>query len=196
MTGVPHNEGDDAAWLNQPNNDEDRAFVANHVKRRKLYRQISGTEVPLFPHDNDPELLKEFCYEANRPRWVLYGTPAGGAGMHGCFEIGCSVVAICYDDHHRKLLETFLLQRAVEGMVSGMSMVFKDAILQARSAELHLAQSQEKSKNEKDRSKKDNPGEVAGEDKKKIKKKSRKEKSASDSDDSDSSSSPTPKKSK
>ena len=56
--------------------------------------------------------------------------------------------------------------RAVEGIVSGMSMVFKDTILQARSAELHLAQSQEKSKNEKDRSKKDNPGEVAGEDKK------------------------------
>ena len=82
MTGVPHNEdegeqekardvddGDDAAWLNQPKYiDEDRAFVASHIKKRKLYRQLSGTDVPWFPHDNDPELLKEFCFEANRPR--------------------------------------------------------------------------------------------------------------------------------
>ena len=235
MTGVPHNEdpgeqekakdvdeGDDAPWLNQPNpnqpdKDEDRAFVASHVKKRKLYRQLSGTDVPWFPHDNDPELLKELCFEANRPRWVLYGTPAGGAGIHGCFEIGCSVVALCYDDHHRELLETFMLQRAVEGMASGMSMVFKDAVLQARSAELHLAQSQEKAKNEKDRSKKDNSGVLPGDahaqddkdnskkDKKKkkgqdqdgkSKKKSKKEKSASDSDTKESSSAPTPKKSK
>ena len=189
MTGVPHNEdegekekardvdvGDYPAWLKQPKYiDKDRAFVASHTKKRKLYRQLSGTDVPWFPHDNDPELLKEFCFEANRPRWVLYGTPAGGAGIHGCFEMGCSVVALCYDDHHRKHLETFLLQRAVEGMVSGMSAVFNDAVLHARSVELHLAQSQEKSKNEKekskneteksnnkkDRRKKDNPGEVA-----------------------------------
>ena len=99
-------------------------------------------------------------------------------------------MALCYDDHHRKLLETFLLQRAVEGMVSGMSMVFKDTVLQARSAELHLAQSHEKSKNEKDR-----PGPVAGEAKDKKKKKapknSQEESSPSSSDDSDVSSART-----
>ena len=49
-------------------------------------------------------LLKELCWDAGRSRWVLHGvnfTPwsiknlsqAGGAGIHGCFEMGCSVVA-------------------------------------------------------------------------------------------------------
>ena len=98
-----------------------------------------------------PDLLTEFCYEACRPRWVLHGTPAGGAGIHGCFEMGSSVVALCYDEHHREHLEKFLLQRAVESMVSGMSMVFKDSVLQARSAELHLAHTSENSKHDKKR---------------------------------------------
>ena len=34
-----------------------KAMVAAVVRRRKLYRQLSGTEVPWFPHDNDMELL-------------------------------------------------------------------------------------------------------------------------------------------
>ena len=169
MMGVPHNEDEGEkqktqvleeenanTGMNQPNpnqtaQDEEKAFVAAHIKKRKLYRQLCGTEVPWFPHDNDPALLKEFCYEAGHPRWVFHGTPAGGAGIHGCFEMGSSVVALCYDEHHREHLEKFLLQRAVESMVSGMSMVFKDSVLQARSAELHLAHTSENSKNDKKR---------------------------------------------
>ena len=83
-------------------------------------------------------MLKECCWEAGRPRWVFHGTPAGGAGIHGCLEAGASVVALCYDEHHETNLQKVMLERSVEAMVSGTTLVFKDAVLQARSAELHL----------------------------------------------------------
>ena len=157
MAGVPHDEDaeeqekltrkaldGDGEGLNQPEEadakdaqDQVKELVAQ-VKKRKLYRQLSGTEVPWFPHDNDMDLLREFCWEAGSPRWVIHGTPAGGAGVHGCLEAGCSVVALCYDEHHRTHLNKFFLERAVEAMVSGKTLVFKDDALQARSVELHL----------------------------------------------------------
>ena len=37
----------------------ERAFGTAALKKRKLYRQLTGSEVPWFPHDNDIELLKE-----------------------------------------------------------------------------------------------------------------------------------------
>ena len=152
MVGIPHNEDDgeqerlkliledddDAPRLDQPEEVNQQAAIAIHVKKRRLYRVLSGTDVPWFPHDNDMELLKELCWEAGRPRWVFYGTPAGGAGIHGCLEAGCSVVALCYDEHHRAHLGKFLLERAVEAMVAGTTVVFKDEGLQARSVELNL----------------------------------------------------------
>ena len=78
MVGTPDNEDDaeqhkeadqlDAddipgVGLDQPGPvaEETPSIVNQHVKKRKLYRQLSGTEVPWFPHDNDMELLKEFC---------------------------------------------------------------------------------------------------------------------------------------
>ena len=215
------NTGLNQPGLNQLKQDEERAFVAAHIKKRKLYRQLCGTEVPWFPHDNDPALLKEFCYEAGHPRWVFHGTPAGGAGIHGCFEMGSSVVALCYDEHHREHLEKFLLQRAVESMVSGTSMVFKDSVLQARSAELHLAQKSENSKNDKraadkkEKKEHDQDGQAESADKKEKKSKKKETKkrgtkkqgkkskpessassSASDSDEDSSSSEQIRKKSK
>ena len=102
MAGVPHHEDkeeeeklqrktgeDEGDGLHQPEDTEDRkkeeaARVASVVKKRKLYRQLTGQEVPWFPHDNDIELVKELCWEAGRPRWVIFGTPASGAGIHGC----------------------------------------------------------------------------------------------------------------
>jgi hypothetical protein len=153
MVGIPHNEDDgekekqklladddDNTELNQPDgaDQQNRPIVAAQVKKRKLYRQLSGTDVPWFPHDNDMELMKELCWEAGRPRWVIHGTPAGGAGVHGCLEAGCSVVALCYNDHHRTHLNKFFLERAVEAMVTGTTLVFKDETLQARSVELNL----------------------------------------------------------
>jgi hypothetical protein len=106
--------------------------------KRKLYRQHSYEEVPWFPHDNAIELLKELCWEAGKPRWVIHGTPAAGAGVHGCLEMGCSVVALCHDEHHRQNFMKACVERAVEEMVCGKSVAFQDPTLQARSAELNL----------------------------------------------------------
>ena len=47
-----------------------KALVSAAIKKRKLYRQLSGAEAPWFPHDNDVELLKELCHEAGKPRRV------------------------------------------------------------------------------------------------------------------------------
>ena len=151
MTGVPHDEDDgeqqklkqlgcedtDSA-LHQPDKAEIISRAATNIKKRPLYRQLSGTDAPWFPHDNAIELLKELCWEAGRPRWVFHGTPAGGAGVHGCLEAGSSVVALCFDEHHRFHLQQFLSERAVEAMVRGTTQVFKDETLQARSIELKL----------------------------------------------------------
>jgi hypothetical protein len=63
------------------------------LQQRMPRRQLTGTEVPWFPHDNDIELLKEWCHETGRPRRLYFRTPAGVAGIHGCIEMGCSVLA-------------------------------------------------------------------------------------------------------
>ena len=125
---------DEAATAVRP----EKALVTAAVKKRKLYRQLTGTEVPWFPHDNDIELLKELCHEAGKPRWVHFGTPAGGAGMHGCIESGRSVLALTFDDHRAKVLKPFLVERAVEAMLGSSTMVFVNEDLLARSAQLRL----------------------------------------------------------
>ena len=124
--------------------DPSKALVSAVKKRRKLYRQLTGTEVPWFPHDNAIELIQELCHEAGRPRWVYFGTPAGGAGIHGCIEMGCSVLALCYDEHHRKNLSPFLVQRAVEAMLGRNTMAFANELLFARAKQLNLAKEEEK----------------------------------------------------
>ena len=78
---------------------ERKELVSAVLKKRKLYKQLTGDEAPWFPHDNAMELLKELCWESGHPRWVLHGTPAGGAGLQCCLEAGCSVVLLCYDEH-------------------------------------------------------------------------------------------------
>ena len=123
-------DGDDAATAaTDPAVDASKALVSAVKKKRRLYRQLTGSEVPWFPHDNDIDLLKELVHEAKHPRWVYYGTPAGGAGMHGCMEMGCSVMALCYDEHHRENLGPFLVQRAVEDMLGQNTMVFRNETL-------------------------------------------------------------------
>ena len=79
-----------------------RRFLLQHLARmpqqrmlqqRMPRRQLTGTEVPWFPHDNDIALLKERCHETGRPRRLYFRTPAGSAVIHGCIEMGCSVLA-------------------------------------------------------------------------------------------------------
>ena len=109
----------------------------HHVKRRRLYRQTTGTEVAWFPHDNAADLLKELVWECGgeKVRWVLHGTPASGAGIVGALEMGASVVCLCEDAHHKAGFEQALQQKCVEVMLAG-SRVFKDLDLQARAAKL------------------------------------------------------------
>ena len=211
MQGTPHTEDpleqekatDIVATedgLHQPQDpDGEKRFVANAAKRRQLYRQVSTEFVPWFPHDNHPAILREMCYELHRPRWVLHGTPAGGAGLNGCFEMGASVVALCCDEHHREHVRKHTLQRTVESMVNGNSVVFKDPELLALSAQLQLAQDNKKRKRddedpEKETKKEKKTKKKDKEDKKekkekKGKKEDKKEKKSSSASDSSSESS-------
>ena len=90
-----------------------------------------------FPLDNTPDLLRELVWECggNTVRWVLHGTPASGAGVIGCLEMGCSVVCLCEDAHHKGNFEIALKERAVERLITG-SRVFKDPGLSARALDL------------------------------------------------------------
>ena len=89
-------------------------------------------------------------HESGRPRWVIFGTPAGGAGLHGCLEMGLSVVALCSDDHHRDVLNRCMLERAVEAMVSQTTVVFRDDSLRTWSVQLNLAKEDEAAKGDDD----------------------------------------------
>ena len=203
----------DAATAGPP----EKKLVDAALRKRKLFRQLTGTEVPWYPHDNDIELLKELCHEAGGPRWVYFGTPAGGAGMHGCIEKGCSVLALCYDAHHRDHLAPFLVERAVEAMLSSTTKVFHNDDLLKRSVQLRLTRNaddkkdEEKDGDDKKDDKKDNKkdGDDKKDDKKEKKKKgtpskkikksakkTKKEASSSSSDSSSSDSDGAPKKKK
>ena len=116
--------------------------------------------MPWFPRDNDVDLLKESCREAGKPRRVYFGAPAGGAGIHGCAEMGSSVLALCYDEHRRTRLGKFLAGRAVEAMLGTTAMVFGNDALVARSVQLRLtkagtATGQDDKKEDKNEDKKD-----------------------------------------
>ena len=68
--------------------------------------------------------------------------------MHGCIELGCSVLALCFDDHHRTHLAPFLVQRAVEAMLGSKTFVFVNEILVARARQLRLMDVKEAKKEE------------------------------------------------
>ena len=96
-----------------PVDEEAQVRVGSVIKKRKLYMQTIGTMLPWFPHDNDPELLRELLHEAGNPRWMFHGTPAGAAGIHGILEAGASVVMLCFDEHHRTHVRQCILKLSV-----------------------------------------------------------------------------------
>ena len=150
--------------------------------------------MPWFPHDNDPELLKELCHEAGRPRLVYFGTPAGGAGIHGCIEMGCSVIAL---QHHKKHLGPFLVERAVEAMLGNNTLVFHNEGLLARAKQLRIGPDEKKKQEDQKDEEKDAQKERKRESKKDGKKKRKKSSSDSDSDsESPDEADETPKKKK
>ena len=106
-------------------------------KRRKLYKQESGDEVPWFPHDNDMHVLKELCWESGPGvRLVIHGTPAGGAGVQGCLDYGCSVVSLCYGNFHKTHMLKHIVERAMECTVTGNCLLFRDEVIQSRKTKL------------------------------------------------------------
>ena len=159
MVGIPDNIGSDGAddsvgdsahaevavlegelRRNKAASDGANAEAGNlvtHIKKRKLYRPATGTEIVWFPHDNAPELLKECVWESDVDdlRWVLHGTPAGGAGVAGVLETGASVVCLCEDTHHKTHFQQFLRERCVEALLAG-SNVFDNKSLKDRASEL------------------------------------------------------------
>ena len=142
-------DGDDDKVHQDP-----KAFGIQAVRKRRLYRHVSGHEVPWFPHDNSPELIRELVHESGEPRWVMHGTPASGAGVLGCIESGCSVLLLAFDEHHEKTLMKFLEEMAVEAMVSGNSSVFRDEGLIQRAAELNIGAVTGKDKDDKEKKRK------------------------------------------
>ena len=137
----PHDQGAASAPAEGPtaSTSGDTQELIKHVKKRKLYRQATGTEQVWFPHDNSPQLLKELLHESGtgeqQPRWVLHGTPASSAGVVGLLEMGSSVVGLCEDAHHMKHVMIHLREKCVESMLAG-SVVFADSALTERSNEL------------------------------------------------------------
>ena len=131
------------------------ASLVHHVKKRKLYRHATGEEVEWFPLDNAPDLLRELVWECGgtNVRWVLHGTPASGAGVIGCLEMGCSVVCLCEDAHHKENFQKALKERAVERLIAG-SRIFKDPGLSARALDL-LPGAAKEEKDQKEAKKKD-----------------------------------------
>ena len=79
--------------------------LKQHLKKRRLYRQASNTTEVWFPLDNAKDLLKELVWEAggNAVKWVCHGTPAAGNGIVGILEMGCNVLTLCQDDHHKNI---------------------------------------------------------------------------------------------
>ena len=94
--------------------------------------------------------------------------------MHGCIEMGCSVMALCFDEHHKEHLEPFLVQRAVEAMLGRSTLVFDNEKLFARATQLNLAKEDPKKEKKEDvekEDKKDGKKEDKKEDKKDEEKK-------------------------
>ena len=151
MSGISVNTGADTDDQGAASASTGGDTLIQHVKKRKLYRQATGTEAVWFPHDNSPLVLKELLHESGtgeqQPRWVLHGTPASASGVVGLLEMGASVVGLCEDTHHLKNVKIHLREKCVASMLGG-SAVFSDAALTERSNELF--------KNSKDNQKADN----------------------------------------
>ena len=155
--------------------------LQDHVKKRRLYRATTDSVCAWFPHDNHPDVLKELVWESGTPRWVLYGTPASGAGVLGCLEMGVSVITLCEDAHHLENFMKALKQRAVEAMLAG-SRIFKDDVLKARALEFCSVKKEPKQE-EKTEDKKNGSTDGSTDDgHKKAKKDKKKKKTAKDDD--------------
>ena len=99
------------------------------------------TDAVWFPFDMPVELVKELIWESgdDRVKWVLHGTPAAGSGVLACVEMGCSVVSLCENDHHRDNYQKALVQKVAESYLHGTCPAFGTDELQRRFTRLSLS---------------------------------------------------------
>jgi len=64
-----------------------------------------------------PPSAQELAHES-KPRWIIHGTPASGAGIMGLLHEHCTVVAHCKNEAHAKELKQQIIYRVAEEYVS------------------------------------------------------------------------------
>ena len=113
---------------------------------------------------------------------MYIGTPAGGAGIHGCIEMGSSVLGLCYDEHHMTHLAPILVQRAVEAMLGSNSVVFNNEALMTRAKQLKVTKDdKDEKKDDQKKDKKEEKKKDKSDDEEEKKKKKNKKCTSSDS---------------
>ena len=79
-------------------------------------------------------------------KWVFFGTPVAGNGVLEALEMGCSVICLCEDDHHKEHFLKALEQKAVESFLQGSSKAIGDADLLAKATKVLLGAQEGKTK--------------------------------------------------
>ena len=94
-----------------------------------------------FGFDNSEALIKELVWESGGVgvvKWMFYGAPAAGNGVLGALEMGCNVIALAADTHHKEHFQKALLQKAVESSLGGRSVAFGNQALLLRAKQLNV----------------------------------------------------------
>ena len=127
---------------------------AERFAGRSLYRPASTPDVPAFPHDNSPRLVREVHYEAGGEavKWIFHGSPAGGAGMSMLWGTGVGLVFYLEDDFHEEIFMKSIIEKAVEDLIHGGT-AFADSDLYQRAKEVFAKVEDKKGKKDKDKEK-------------------------------------------
>ena len=104
------------------------------VKKRRLYRQASGTQQVWFPFEMSVSLAQELVWESggDEVKWVLHGTPAAGNVVLGSLEMNANVIAFMQDAHQEKHFRIALTEKIGERLASGQARVFGNPFLRAK----------------------------------------------------------------
>ena len=122
--------------------------------------------------------MKELVWEAggNEVKWVCHGTPAAGNGVVGLLEMGCNVLTLCQDDHHKEHFIKTAVEKAAETCLGGRSPTFGNPALLLRARELNLVKKEIPKEIPKDKEPKKKEKEIPNEKEKEKEKEKAKEK--------------------
>lgn len=103
-------------------------------KKRKLYRQATGTTQVWFPFEMAVPMAQEVVWESggDEVKWVLHGTPAAGNGVLGSLEMNCSTIVFCQNSHYKQHFRKALIEKIAERLASGQARVFGNPFLRAK----------------------------------------------------------------